>query len=166
MRNTPPLSIFDTLQQQPRFFTLVGALRGAGLEATLRGDGAFTLFAPVDSAFAALDPELRDGLARDFKHMRSVLDYHLLRNALAASDLRHGLAKTVEGTALRIGATDDGFTVDHANVERTQIHCKNGVIHVIDAVIMPGYRPPVVAAALEESAWSGRRRTPQKRVLV
>jgi len=166
MRNTPLLSIVDTLQLQPRFFTLVGALRGAGLEAMLRDDGPFTLFAPVDSAFTAVDPELRDGLARDFKHMRSVLEYHLLRNSLSAADLRHGLAKTVEGTALRIGATDDGFTVDHANVERAQIHCKNGVIHAIDAVIMPGYRPPVVAAALEESAWSGRRRTPQKRVLV
>jgi uncharacterized surface protein with fasciclin (FAS1) repeats len=166
MRNAPLLNIVDTLQLQPRFFTLVGALRGAGLEVLLRSAGPFTLFAPVDSAFTALEPELRDGLARDFNRMRAVLEYHLLRNALAASDLRHGLAKTVEGTALRIGATDDGFTVDHANVERTQIHCRNGVIHAIDAVIMPGYRPPVVAAALEESAWSGRRRTPQKRVLV
>jgi len=166
MRTLSTLNIVDTLQLQPRFFTLVGALRGAGLEVLLRSEGPFTLFAPVDAAFTELDAEIRDNLSRDFARMRSVLEYHLLRSALRTTDFRHGLAKTVEGTALRIGATDDGFTVDHANVERAQIQCRNGVIHAIDAVIMPGYRPPVSAAAMEESAWSGRRRTPQKRVLV
>lgn len=163
MKN-PLLNIADTLQQQPRLSTLMVSLRGAGLETLLRSGERFTLFAPVDDAFARLDHELR--LHRDFKRMRSILEYHLLRGSLIATDLRNGLAKTVEGTSLCIGTTDEGLTVDHANVERSQIHCRNGVIHVIDAVIMPGYTPPVAAAALQDSPWSGRRRVHPKRVLA
>jgi uncharacterized surface protein with fasciclin (FAS1) repeats len=87
-----------------------------------------------------------------------LLSYHVLRGALRARDLRHGQAKTLEGTSLRLGATDDGYTVDYANIVKNDTTCGNGILHTIDAVLLPGHVPELSAAALKESPWSGKKR--------
>lgn len=151
-------NIADTLQDQTRFSRFREAARRTGLETQFRSAGPFTVFAPLDSAFDALDAETRARFATDDEFLRTVLEYHVLRASLRARELRQGQAKTVGGTSIRIGATDDGVTIDHANVVAKDIHCANGLIHAIDAVIIPGYSPPLAAGAENESAWSGRKR--------
>lgn len=151
-------NLAEALQSIARFSTFTRLLAASGIEPMLRTAGPYTVFAPDDAAFDALGVEALVALEADGARLRAVLQYHVLRGALAARDLRHGGARTIEGTALQIGATDDGFTVDHANVTAVDLHCANGIIHPIDAVIMPGFSPAISPAAREDSPWSGRKR--------
>lgn len=123
-----------------KFNTLVAAVRAAGLAETLSGDGPFTVFAPSDEAFAALPegtvaelikPENKDKLVK-------ILTYHVVPGKVMAKQVV-GLseAKTVQGSAVAIKVVDGTVMVDKAKVLKTDINCKNGVIHVIDKVIMP-----------------------------
>ncbi|MQY41706.1 fasciclin domain-containing protein [Epibacterium sp. SM1969] len=131
--------IVDTAVGAGSFTTLVAAVQAAGFVDTLKGDGPFTVFAPTDDAFAALPegtvetllkPENKDQLV-------SILTYHVVPGAVKSTDLSDGMkAATVQGSAVTIGASD-GVTVDGANVVQADILASNGVIHVIDAVILP-----------------------------
>jgi len=156
--NVTQRNLVEILAREACFDKFLELLRTVGIEPMLRSAGPYTVFAPTDFAFTAMGPTAFEALVRDEARLRSVIQYHVLRGALRSSDLRHGGAKTLEGTLLQIGATDDGFTVDHANVTRTDLLCSNGLVHAIDAVIMPGYRPALAPTALEDSPWSGRRR--------
>ena len=135
-----PKDIVDTAVHAGGFSTLVAAVKAAGLVETLKGEGPFTVFAPTDSAFAAL-PEgtLTSLLKPDNKEkLQSILTYHVVAGKVLAKDvvsLSH--AKTVQGGKLAIHTTDSGVTVNGAKVVKTDILCSNGVIHVIDAVVLP-----------------------------
>ncbi len=134
------MDIVDTAASAGDFNTLVAAVQAAGLVDTLKGEGPFTVFAPTDAAFAKLPegtveslllPENRDQLV-------AVLTYHVLPGAVMSSDIAGKMleAETVQGSAVEIDARD-GVTVDGATVTTADIAATNGVIHVIDAVILP-----------------------------
>jgi len=123
------------------FSTLVAALKAAGLVETLQGEGPFTVFAPTNAAFEALPAGTVEGLLEpaNKQQLTSVLTYHVVPGTVYAEDVV-GLsgATTVQGTEVSITATDGGVMIDGANVIRTDIEAGNGVIHVIDAVLLPG----------------------------
>ena len=131
--------IVDTAVGAGSFTTLVAAVQAAGLVDTLKGDGPFTVFAPTDDAFAALPegtvemllmPENKDKLV-------SILTYHVVPGKVMSGDLSDGMmAATVQGAEVKIG-TMSGVTVQGANVTAADIEASNGVIHVIDSVILP-----------------------------
>jgi uncharacterized surface protein with fasciclin (FAS1) repeats len=122
------------------FHTLVAAVKAAGLVDTLKGPGPFTVFAPTDEAFAKLPPgTLEDLLKPENKaRLQSILTYHVVAgNVLGKEVVKLDSAKTVEGQSITITATNGGVMVDNAHVIKTDIVTSNGVIHVIDTVMLP-----------------------------
>lgn len=129
--------IVDTAVDAGSFETLVAAVTAAGLVDTLKGDGPFTVFAPTDDAFAALPDGTVEGLLEDIPALTAVLTYHVVPGKVMSGDLSDGMtAATVNGADVTIGTTG-GVTVNGANVVTPDIETSNGVIHVIDAVILP-----------------------------
>lgn len=131
--------IVDTAASAGSFNTLVAAVKAAGLEGTLRGAGPFTVFAPTDEAFAKLPAGTVENLLKpeNKAKLQSVLTYHVVPGKVMAADVvRLESAKTVNGQPVKI-TTAGGVKVDAANVVTTDIECSNGVIHVIDSVILP-----------------------------
>lgn len=129
--------IVDTAVGAGDFKTLVKALTAADLVTTLKGKGPFTVFAPTDEAFAKLPPEALEALLADKAKLTKVLTYHVVAGKVMAADVvKLDRAKTVEGSSVAI-STAGGVKVDRANVVKTDIPASNGVIHVIDAVIIP-----------------------------
>lgn len=131
--------IVDTAVGAGNFETLVAAVQAAGLVDTLKGEGPFTVFAPTDDAFAALpDGTVEDLLKPENKdQLTAILTYHVVPGKVMSGDLSNNMmAATVEGGEVTI-MTEGGVTVDGANVVTADIEASNGVIHVIDGVIMP-----------------------------
>ncbi len=129
--------IVDTAVAAGSFKTLATALTAAGLIDTLKGAGPFTVFAPTDEAFAKLPAGTLDALLKDKAKLTAVLTYHVVAGKVLAKDVvKLKSAKTVQGGSVTIDTTK-GVKVDAANVVKTDIACSNGVIHVIDAVILP-----------------------------
>jgi uncharacterized surface protein with fasciclin (FAS1) repeats len=131
--------IVDVAVKAGSFKTLVAAVKAAGLVDVLKGDGPFTVFAPTDEAFkklpegtveSLLKPENKDKLA-------SILKYHVIPAKVMAKDVKSGKVKTVLGKEVNINASEWGVKVDNAKVIKTDVAASNGVIHVIDQVILP-----------------------------
>ena len=136
--NPEKKDIVDTAVGAGSFNTLVTAVKAAGLVETLKGKGPFTVFAPTDEAFAKLPKATLDGLLADKQALTKVLLYHVVAGNVMAKDVvKLTEAKTVQGSAAKITVKDGGVKVDNANVVKTDIECTNGVIHVIDTVILP-----------------------------
>jgi uncharacterized surface protein with fasciclin (FAS1) repeats len=132
--------IVDTAVQADGFNTLVAAVKAAGLVETLKGDGPFTVFAPTDEAFAALPAGTVESLLEPANKAKlaAILTYHVVPGKVLAADVvKLKSATTVQGSDIAINTTDAGVTVNGANVVKTDIDCSNGVIHVIDQVILP-----------------------------
>jgi len=130
--------IVDTAVAAGNFKTLATALQAAGLIDTLKGPGPFTVFAPTDEAFAKLPAGALEGLLKDKAKLSAVLTYHVVPGMVTASEVvKLKEAKTVNGQAAKITVQGSEVMVDGAKVVKTDIKTKNGVIHVIDAVIMP-----------------------------
>jgi uncharacterized surface protein with fasciclin (FAS1) repeats len=129
--------VVDTAVAAGSFKTLATALQAAGLVETLKGPGPFTVFAPTDEAFAKLPAGTLEALLEDKQRLAAVLTYHVVPGRVMAADVvKLNSAKTVQGGSLAI-RTDQGVTVDGVKVVKTDIQAGNGVIHVIDAVLMP-----------------------------
>ncbi len=128
--------IVDTAVAAGNFKTLATALQAAGLVETLKGPGPFTVFAPTDEAFAKVPKAQLDALLKDKAKLASVLTYHVVPGKVLAKDVKAGKVKTVQGSELTV-TTAGGVKVDSANVVKTDIVADNGVIHVIDAVVLP-----------------------------
>jgi uncharacterized surface protein with fasciclin (FAS1) repeats len=128
--------IVDTAVAAGNFKTLATALQAAGLVDTLKGTGPFTVFAPTDEAFAKVPKDKLDALLKDKAALTKVLTYHVVPGKVMAKDVKAGKVKTVQGGELTL-ATSGGVTVDGAKVTATDIVASNGVIHVIDTVVMP-----------------------------
>ena len=128
--------IVDTAVAAGSFKTLATALQAAGLVDTLKGKGPFTVFAPTDEAFAKVPKADLDALLKDTAKLTAVLTYHVVPGKVMAADVKAGKVKTVQGSELTVSTTG-GVKVDAANVVKTDIAASNGVIHVIDSVIMP-----------------------------
>jgi len=132
-----PKDIVDTAVAAGSFNTLATALKAAGLVETLKGPGPFTVFAPTDEAFAKLPAGALDALLKDKAKLTAVLTYHVVPGKVMAADAaKLTSAKTVQGQSLKVDATS-GVKVDGAQVVKADIVASNGVIHVIDAVVMP-----------------------------
>ena len=130
-------NIVETATNAGSFKTLVAAVQAAGLGATLSGPGPFTVFAPTDDAFAALPAGTVQGLLKDSPKLTQILTFHVVPGKLMAADVvKLTSAKTVQGQNVTIEA-QDGVTVNGANVITPNIEADNGVIHVIDRVILP-----------------------------
>ncbi|MEY3488286.1 MAG: hypothetical protein RL075_2291 [Pseudomonadota bacterium] len=128
--------IVDTAVAAGNFKTLATALGAAGLIDTLKGKGPFTVFAPTDEAFAKIPKADLDALLKDKAKLSAVLTYHVVAGKVMAADVKAGKVKTVQGSDLTV-TTSGGVMVDKAKVVKTDIVADNGVIHVIDTVIMP-----------------------------
>lgn len=137
-RAAEPKDIVATAVEAGSFKTLAKALTAAGLVETLQGKGPFTVFAPTDDAFAKLPEGTLDGLLKDKEKLKAVLTYHVVAGKVLSGDVvKLAEAKTVQGQAVKITVADGKVKVDQANVTKVDIACSNGVIHVIDAVILP-----------------------------
>jgi uncharacterized surface protein with fasciclin (FAS1) repeats len=133
-------NIIDTAAEAGSFKTLATALTAAGLVDTLNGNGPFTVFAPTDDAFKKLPAGKLESLLADVPQLKSILTYHVVAGKVMAADvmgLNGKSAKTVNGSDVKI-STDGGVKLNGtSNVVKTDIECTNGVIHVIDSVIIP-----------------------------
>jgi uncharacterized surface protein with fasciclin (FAS1) repeats len=128
--------IVDTAVSAGNFNTLAAALQAANLVDTLKGSGPFTVFAPTDAAFAKIPKQDLDALLADKAKLAAVLTYHVVPGKVMSKDVKAGMVKTVEGSSLTV-STMGGVKVDNANVTSVDIVADNGVIHVIDTVVLP-----------------------------
>jgi uncharacterized surface protein with fasciclin (FAS1) repeats len=138
---TKPAHIVETAVAAGQFKTLAAALEAAGLIDALTGEGPFTVFAPTDEAFAKLPAGTVESLLKpeNKEKLKSILLYHVVPGSVTAKQvtkLNGRSVKTLEGSSIKVG-TMNGVTVDDARVTKTNIHASNGVIHVIDTVLMP-----------------------------
>lgn len=157
---TPTLpTIAEGANSTKSIATCARLLALAGLEDLLQSEGRYTLFAPTDQAFNDLPPGTLESLESNSSELRAMLEYHILSVGRELSELRNGKLPTLRGDLLNASVTDDGVQLDQANTRGFPMRCANGVIHQIDAVLFPGVTRKLSAKALEESAWSGRRRT-------
>ena len=133
----PAGDIVDVAAGAGSFNTLVAAVKAAGLVETLKGEGPFTVFAPTDEAFAKIPKADLDALLADKEKLTAVLTYHVVPGKVVAADVaKLESARTVQGGTVTID-TSDGVKVDNAKVVKTDVMASNGVIHVIDTLIMP-----------------------------
>jgi uncharacterized surface protein with fasciclin (FAS1) repeats len=130
-------NIVDTAIAAGNFKTLATALTAADLITTLKGPGPFTVFAPTDEAFAKVPKEKLDALLKDKVALTKVLTYHVVSAKVMAQDVKAGLCKTIQGDSINVTVDNGKVKVDSANVTKTDIMADNGVIHVIDTVLMP-----------------------------
>lgn len=128
--------IVDTAVSAGTFTTLATALKTAGLIETLKGKGPFTVFAPTDAAFAKLPADQLNALLADKAKLTAVLTYHVVPGIVMSKDVKPGMVKTVQGTSINV-TTAGGVKVNDAKVSAVDIVADNGVIHVIDTVIVP-----------------------------
>ena len=129
--------IVDTAVASGNFETLVTAVQAAGLVDTLKGEGPFTVFAPTDEAFAKIPKEQLDSLLQNKEALTAVLTYHVVPGKIMSAEVANlDTAETVQGQSITID-TSEGVKVDEAKVVKADIEASNGVIHVIDTVILP-----------------------------
>jgi uncharacterized surface protein with fasciclin (FAS1) repeats len=129
--------IIDTAKSAGNFTTLVAAIEAAGLTDTLKGKGPFTVFAPTDEAFAKLPAGTVEALLKDQEKLAKILTYHVVAGEVTAKQVKPGKVTTVEGSTLNVTRGSQGVKVDNANVVAVDVMATNGVIHVIDSVVMP-----------------------------
>ena len=136
----PKMDIVDTAVKAGSFNTLVAAIQAAGLAETLKGEGPFTVFAPTDDAFAKLPAGTLDDLLKpeNKDKLAAILTYHVVSGKVMAKDvMTMKEAKTVNGQSVMVSMEADTVMIDNAKVVNADIECTNGVIHVIDTVILP-----------------------------
>lgn len=135
-----PTTIADTAARTPQLSTLAKLINDAGLAETLRGPGPFTVFAPSDDAFKAVPAKTLEDLAKDKELLKSVLTYHVLPGNVPAAEVKTGNAKTVQGANVALSRAGTFVTVEDAVVTRADVKASNGVVHVIDRVLIPPKR--------------------------
>jgi uncharacterized surface protein with fasciclin (FAS1) repeats len=137
MAEAPKADIVDTAVAAGSFKTLVAAVQAAGLVDTLKSPGPFTVFAPTDAAFAKLPAGTVDALLKDKAKLTKILTYHVVSGEILSKDIKTGDVKTVEGQSVSIVKDAMGVTVNGAKVVGADVMASNGVIHVIDTVLIP-----------------------------
>ena len=135
-----PTTIADTAARTPQLSTLSKLINDAGLADTLRGAGPFTVFAPSDEAFKAVSVKTLAELAADKELLKSVLTFHVLPGKVVAADVKNGNVKTVQGANLAVSRSGTFVTVEDAVVQQADVPATNGVIHIIDKVLIPPKR--------------------------
>lgn len=130
-------NIVDTAKSAGSFNTLITALKATGLDKALSGEGPFTVFAPTDEAFAKLPEGTLESLLKDTDKLAGILKYHVVSGKVKSGDVaKLSSAKTLQGQSISID-TSSGVRIDNANVASADVMASNGVIHVVDSVLMP-----------------------------
>ena len=132
-----PVPVSDTLAKTPALSTLNGLVASAGLADTLKGTGPYTVFAPSDDAFKALPAKTQDELRSNPARLKAVLAYHVVNGKMMAADVRNSKVKSLNGADLELSKAGDFVTVESAAVTRADIVATNGVVHVVDTVLLP-----------------------------
>lgn len=132
-----PVNLSTTISATPQLSTLSSLVAKAGLTDTLNGAGPFTIFAPTNEAFAKVPAKTMDALAADPAKLKSVLTYHVVPGKVMAFDVKNGNVKTVNGANLAVSKAGDFVTVEDAMVQTADISATNGVVHIIDSVLIP-----------------------------
>ena len=132
-----PVSVAETIAANPQLSTLNGLIVKADLVDTLKGAGPFTVFAPNNDAFTKVPAKTMAALGADPALLKSVLSYHVVPGKTMAADVKNGNAKTVQGANLALSKAGSFVTVEDAVVQMADITASNGVVHVIDAVLIP-----------------------------
>jgi uncharacterized surface protein with fasciclin (FAS1) repeats len=135
-----PTTIADTAARTPQLSTLTKLINDAGLADTLRGPGPFTVFAPTDEAFKAVPAKTLEDLSKDKELLKSVLTFHVLAGNVPAAEVKNGAAKTVQGANVALSRSGTFVTVEEAVVTQADVKASNGVVHVIDRVLIPPRR--------------------------
>jgi uncharacterized surface protein with fasciclin (FAS1) repeats len=138
--SSTPVSVADTIAAQPQLSTLNGLVAKAGLNDTLKSSGPYTVFAPTNAAFAKVPAKTMDELAKDPAKLKAVLTYHLISGKIMAADVKNGDSKTVNGANVALSKAGEFVTVEEALVQTADISATNGVVHVVDAVLIPPAR--------------------------
>ena len=136
----PPASVADTIARTPQLSTLSKLVSDAGLTDTLRGPGPFTVFAPTDEAFKSVPAATLTALGNDKERLKAVLMYHVVPAKVLAADVKNGPAKTAQGANVALAKAGAFVTVDDAVVTSADIAATNGVVQVVDRVLMPPAR--------------------------
>jgi uncharacterized surface protein with fasciclin (FAS1) repeats len=146
--NTAPTkNIVDTVIAAGHFTTLAAAINAAGLTAELTAKGPFTVFAPTDEAFKKLPAGAYDSLLKDTGKLKAVLNYHVVSGYFMARDVKSGEVATAQGTPLTVVVSSSDLRVNGARVTKADIVATNGIVHAIDAVILPKNWQLLAAAA-------------------
>lgn len=136
-RATTPVSVAETIAANPSLSTLNRLVAQAGLTDTLKGSGPFTVFAPSNDAFKAVPGKTMDELAKDPAKLKAVLTYHMVPAKIMATGVKNGSAKTVNGANVALSKAGEFVTVEDAVVQTADIVASNGVVQVVDRVLMP-----------------------------
>ena len=132
-----PKTIADTAASNPQLTTLNELINDAGLADTLRGPGPYTVFAPTDDAFKAVPAATLEALAKDKDRLKTMLSYHVVPGALTSTDVKNGPIKTVQGGNVTLYKSGTFLTVEEAVVTTPDVRATNGVIQVVDKVLLP-----------------------------
>jgi transforming growth factor-beta-induced protein len=154
IRAQPTLDIVETAEADGNFTTLISALEATGLNSTLKTAGPFTVFAPTDDAFAALDPDVLNWLIANPTALTEVLLYHVVSGAFNSTDVvALSSIQTLQGDNVSI-TVDTAVMVDGANITAVDIECTNGIIHVIDAVMIPSGALDIIRTATNAGSFT------------
>lgn len=132
-----PTTVAQTIATNPQLTTATRLIQEAGLTETLQGAGPFTVFVPNDEAFKAVPPAMVDALGKDKARLKAVLNYHVVPGALTSSDVKNGPIKTAQGGELSLYRSGTFVTADEAVVTTADVRATNGVVHIVDKVLMP-----------------------------
>jgi uncharacterized surface protein with fasciclin (FAS1) repeats len=143
----PTKNIVDTVISADHFATFAGAVNAAGLTTELAGKGPFTVFAPTDEAFKKLPAGAYDNLLKDAGKLKAIVNYHVVSGYFMARDLKAGEVATAQGTPLTAVVSSSDVRVNGARVTKADIVATNGIVHAIDAVILPKNWQLLAAAA-------------------
>jgi len=132
-----PTTVAQTISANPQLSTASRLIQEAGLTETLQGAGPFTVFVPSDEAFKAVPPAMVDALGKDKTRLQAVLNYHVVPGALTSADVKNGPIKTAQGGTLSLYRSGTFVTADEAVVTTPDVLASNGVVHIVDKVLMP-----------------------------
>jgi uncharacterized surface protein with fasciclin (FAS1) repeats len=132
-----PVSVVDTIANTPTLSTLSSLVKSSGLADTLQGAGPFTVFAPNNDAFKSVPAKTMEALAKDSAALKNVLTFHVLSGKAVASSVKNSKAKTVNGADVELSKAGDMITIESAVVTQADLDATNGVVHIIDTVLIP-----------------------------
>lgn len=132
-----PKTVAQTIAADPQLSTANRLIQEAGLTDTLQGAGPYTVFVPNDEAFKAVPPAMVDALGKDKARLKAVLNYHVVPGSIAAADVKNGPIKTAQGGEISLYRSGTFVTADEAVVTTADVRATNGVVHIVDKVLMP-----------------------------
>jgi uncharacterized surface protein with fasciclin (FAS1) repeats len=130
-------NLIDTAEKSSEIRIFVEAVKSAGLDAKLKENGPFTVFAPSNSAFSKLDGPTRDAIMKDKSKLAAMLSHHILAGKTLVTEVKPGKTKALDGNEVTLKSDNGKVTVDEANVTQSDIAADNGVIHIVDSIVLP-----------------------------